>query len=110
MSRSVVVPHLRLDRLLIVQITDSVPSGEKALPIRSPFASKHCLSWTGCVGSRETSVGFPPVGKIDPQSYDGGQTFDPLGYTLKDSSWCRPAADHAPGSQEGVVEVEEASS
>ncbi len=31
-------------------------------------------------------------------SYDGGRNFDPLGYTLKDSGWCRPAADHAPGS------------
>ena len=32
------------------------------------------------------------------QSYDGGQTFDPIGTTLPDSGWCRPAADHAPGS------------
>ena len=31
-------------------------------------------------------------------SYDGAQTFDPLGYTLRDSGWCRPASDHAPGS------------
>jgi hypothetical protein len=29
------------------------------------------------------------------QSYDGGQTFNPLGTTLPDSGWCRPAADHA---------------
>jgi hypothetical protein len=32
-------------------------------------------------------------------SYDGGNTFDPVGCTLPDSGWCRPAADHTPGSQ-----------
>lgn len=32
-------------------------------------------------------------------SYNGGDTFDPLGVTLKDSGWCRPAADHAKGSK-----------
>jgi hypothetical protein len=32
-------------------------------------------------------------------SRDGGESFSPLGYTLKDSGWCRPAADHRPGSQ-----------
>jgi len=26
-------------------------------------------------------------------SYDGGQTFDTLGYTLKSSGWCRPLAE-----------------
>jgi hypothetical protein len=28
------------------------------------------------------------------QSYDRGDTFDPIGTTLPDSGWCRPAADH----------------
>jgi hypothetical protein len=32
-------------------------------------------------------------------SYDHGDTFDPLGITLNDSGWCRPAADHARGSK-----------
>jgi hypothetical protein len=32
-------------------------------------------------------------------SYDHGDTFDPLGVTLGDSGWCRPAADHARGSK-----------
>jgi hypothetical protein len=32
-------------------------------------------------------------------SSDHGDTFDPVGYTLKDSGWCRPAADHARGSK-----------
>ena len=32
-------------------------------------------------------------------SYDRGDTFDPLGVTLNDSGWCRPAADHRKGSK-----------
>jgi hypothetical protein len=36
-------------------------------------------------------------------SYDHGDTFDPLGVTLKDSGWCRPAADHRKGSKDLYV-------
>lgn len=32
-------------------------------------------------------------------SYDHGDTFDPLGVTLNDSGWCRPAADKRRGSK-----------
>lgn len=32
-------------------------------------------------------------------SYDHGTTFDPVGITLADSGWCRPAADHRAGSK-----------
>jgi hypothetical protein len=32
-------------------------------------------------------------------SYDHGTTFDPVGITLNDSGWCRPAADHRAGSK-----------
>jgi hypothetical protein len=32
-------------------------------------------------------------------SYDGGITWDYTGIPLADSGWCRPAADHRPGSQ-----------
>src|SRR5947209_9065976 len=46
-----------------------------------------------------TGSGFGPGRYTVYRSTDGGQTFDSLGYTLKDSGWCRPAADHAPGSQ-----------
>ena len=42
--------------------------------------------------------GFGPGRYTVYQSYDGGQTFNSVGYTLKDSGWCRPAADHAAGS------------
>lgn len=36
-------------------------------------------------------------------SYNGGDTFDPLGQTLNDSGWCRPAADHRRGSKDLYV-------
>jgi hypothetical protein len=42
--------------------------------------------------------GFGPGRYTVYRSTDGGVTFDSLGYTLKDSGWCRPAADHALGS------------
>jgi len=45
-----------------------------------------------------TGSGFGPGRYTVYSSYDGGQTFDSIGYTLKDSGWCRPASDHAPGS------------
>lgn len=32
-------------------------------------------------------------------SYDRGETFEPLGRSLNDSGWCRPAADKRPGSK-----------
>jgi hypothetical protein len=41
--------------------------------------------------------GFGPGRYTVYRSTDGGLTFDNLGYTLKDSGWCRPAA--APNSQ-----------
>jgi hypothetical protein len=44
-----------------------------------------------------TGSGFGPGRYTVYRSTDGGLTFDSLGYTLKDSGWCRPAA--APGSQ-----------
>ena len=36
-------------------------------------------------------------------SYDGGQTWDVRGFTLNDSGWCRPAAEHKKGSQRLVI-------
>src|SRR6266540_2726441 len=49
----------------------------------------------GNEGDKET---YGPGRYTVYQSYDGGQTFNPLGLTLPDSGWCRPAADHRPGS------------
>jgi hypothetical protein len=42
--------------------------------------------------------GFGPGRYTVYSSYDGGRNFNPFGYTLRDSGWCRPAADHRPGS------------
>lgn len=36
-------------------------------------------------------------------SYDHGKTWDHLGFTLNDSGWCRPAADHTKGSKDLYV-------
>jgi hypothetical protein len=46
-----------------------------------------------------TGSGFGPGRYTVYASYDGGQSFDSIGYTLNDSGWCRPAADHARGSK-----------
>lgn len=45
-----------------------------------------------------TGSGFGPGRYTIYSSYDGGRHFNSLGYTLRDSGWCRPAADHTPGS------------
>lgn len=42
--------------------------------------------------------GFGPGRYTVYQSYDGAETFNSFGYTLNDSGWCRPAADHTPNS------------
>ncbi len=41
-----------------------------------------------------TGSGFGPGRYTVYQSYDAAETFDSFGYTLNDSGWCRPAADH----------------
>jgi hypothetical protein len=46
-----------------------------------------------------SGTGFGPGRYTVYRSLDGGQSFDSLGYTLADSGWCRPAADHAAGSK-----------
>jgi hypothetical protein len=47
--------------------------------------------------------GFGPGRYTAYRSVDGGLNFDNFGYTLRDSGWCRPAADHAAGSQYYIV-------
>ena len=42
-------------------------------------------------------VGCGPGRYTVYKSLDGGNTFDPLGCTLPDSGWCRPASDHRAG-------------
>ena len=47
--------------------------------------------------------GFGPGRYTVYSSYDGGLNFDSRGYTLRDSGWCRPEADHRPGSKYVLV-------
>jgi hypothetical protein len=51
------------------------------------------------VGRRGDGSAYGPGRYTVYMSYDHGQTFDPLGVTLADSGWCRPAADHRRGSK-----------
>jgi hypothetical protein len=54
---------------------------------------------TGILPPQPGQAQNPPGGRYTVfMSHDGGATFDPVGCTLPDSGWCRPAADHAPGS------------
>ncbi|HEU0130714.1 MAG TPA: sialidase family protein [Mycobacteriales bacterium] len=43
--------------------------------------------------------GYGPGRYTVYSSYDHGNTWDPIGYQLKGSGWCRPAADHRKGSK-----------
>jgi len=58
----------------------------------------------GCTGStilppQPGEKQQPPGGRYTVfMSHDAGATFDPVGCTLPDSGWCRPAGDHTPGS------------
>jgi hypothetical protein len=54
---------------------------------------------TGIVPPQSGQQQQPPGGRYTVfLSHDAGATFDPVGCTLPDSGWCRPAADHTPGS------------
>ncbi len=55
------------------------------------------VSYPAGVGGDGSGVG--PGRYTVYMSYDAGQTFDPLGITLLESGWCRPAADHRKGSK-----------
>jgi hypothetical protein len=44
-------------------------------------------------------TGYGPGRYTVYASYDHGNTWDNVGYQLKGSGWCRPAADHAKGSK-----------
>jgi hypothetical protein len=50
-------------------------------------------------GGSGQGSGFGPGRYTVYASYNGGLSFDSFGYTLRDSGWCRPAADHRPGSK-----------
>ncbi|HEX2031740.1 MAG TPA: sialidase family protein [Actinomycetota bacterium] len=63
-----------------------------------PWVTAHGDSTVVYLGNDGTKFGDGGRYTVYP-SYDGGMTFDPVGQVLPDSGWCRPAADHTPGSQ-----------
>jgi hypothetical protein len=75
-----------------------------------PWIAAHGDGTVMYIGNQGDKVTYPAGGSGDGtaygpgrytvyMSYDHGDTFDPLGVTLADSGWCRPAADHRNGSK-----------
>ena len=75
-----------------------------------PWITAHGDGVVMYIGNQGDKVSYPAGGSGDGDAYgpgrytvymsdDHGDTFDPLGVTLNDSGWCRPAADHRPGSK-----------
>jgi hypothetical protein len=75
-----------------------------------PWIAAHGDGTVMYIGNQGDKVSYPAGGSGDGDaygpgrytvymSYDHGDTFDPLGVTLNDSGWCRPAADHRKGSK-----------
>jgi hypothetical protein len=75
-----------------------------------PWITAHGDGTVMYIGNQGDKVTYPAGGTGDGDAYgpgrytvylsrDHGGTFDPLGITLKDSGWCRPAADHRKGSK-----------
>jgi hypothetical protein len=91
----------------------SRPVGPMAGPVDDrPWVAAHgdgVVMYLGNEGDRNYPAGKPTTGTPDAangpgrftayMSYDHGDTFNNLGYTLKDSGWCRPMADKRPGSK-----------
>jgi len=62
-------------------------------------ATANGCTGTGILPPQPGQQQQPPGGRYTVfLSHDAGATFDPVGCTLPDSGWCRPAADHTPGS------------
>ncbi len=73
-----------------------LPAGE---PVDDrPWVTAHGNGHVFYFGNEGDKDTYGPGRYTVYQSYDSGQTFNPLGLTLPDSGWCRPAADHRPGS------------
>ena len=79
-----------------------------------PWITSHGDGVVLYAGNQGDKVSYPPVRGGDGSaygpgrytvymSYNHGDTFDPLGITLADSGWCRPAADHRVGSKDLYV-------
>jgi hypothetical protein len=91
----------------------SRPAGPMGQPVDDrPWIAAHgdgVVMYLGNEGDRNYPAGKPPTGGGDEangagrftayMSYDHGDTFNNLGYTLKDSGWCRPMAEKKAGSK-----------
>jgi hypothetical protein len=91
------------------------PIGPMGEPLDDrPWIAAHGDGVVMYIGNMGTKTGYPggqpPLGGEAEaangpgrftvfMSYDHGDTFDSLGYTLKDSGWCRPLADKRAGSK-----------
>jgi hypothetical protein len=75
-----------------------------------PWIAAHGDGVVMYIGNQGDKVTYPAGAPGDGDAYgpgrytvymstNHGDTFDPLGITLKDSGWCRPAADHRKGSK-----------
>jgi hypothetical protein len=75
-----------------------------------PWIAAHGNGVVMYIGNQGDKVTYPAGDTGDGDAYgpgrytvymstNHGDTFDPLGITLKDSGWCRPAADHRAGSK-----------
>jgi len=98
-----------------VELVHHLPLAAFAEPLDDrPWITAHgdgVVMYVGNMGNKSYyKAGQPPLGgKAEPangpgrytvfMSYDHGRTWDHIGYTLNDSGWCRPAADHRKGSK-----------
>jgi hypothetical protein len=85
-----------LGQYVLDQHRPLLPAGE---PVDDrPWVTAHGNGHVFYFGNEGDKTTYGPGRYTVYASYDGGQTFDPLGQTLPDSGWCRPAADHRAGS------------
>jgi hypothetical protein len=85
-----------LGQYVLTQHRPLLPAGE---PVDDrPWVTAHGNGHVFYFGNEGDKDTYGPGRYTVYSSYDGGQTFDPVGITLEDSGWCRPAADHASGS------------
>jgi hypothetical protein len=88
--------------------TAQTPAMGTAQPVDDrPWITAHGNGLVVYFGNEGDKKSYP-AGQVAPGSgpgrytayvsSNGGTTFDPVGYQLPDSGWCRPGADHTPGS------------
>ena len=98
-----------------ISLETTRPVGPFGEPVDDrPWITAHGDGVVMYAGNQGDKVSYPAGGRGDGSaygpgrytvymSYNHGDTFDPLGITLADSGWCRPAADHRAGSKDLYV-------